>query len=66
MPQKVMDKMFQPFFAIKPTGQETGLDLSLSYDIIQSTWRRYKVECKEYESADFIIRLPDNILWTPW
>jgi two-component system, NtrC family, sensor kinase len=47
IPQKVLDKIFQPFFTTKPTGQGTGLGLSLSYDIIKSHAGEIKVETKE-------------------
>ena len=58
IPQKVLDKIFQPFFTTKPTGQGTGLGLSLSYDIIKAHDGDLKVETKEGEGAEFIIQLP--------
>ena len=58
IPQKVVDKIFQPFFTTKPTGQGTGLGLSLSYDIIKAYGVEIKVETKEGRGADFIIQLP--------
>jgi signal transduction histidine kinase len=58
IPQKVLDKIFQPFFTTKPTGQGTGLGLSLSYDIIRAHGGELKVETKEGEGAEFIIQLP--------
>ena len=57
IPQKVIDKIFQPFFTTKPTGQGTGLGLSLSYDIIKAHGGEIKVETKEDEGSDFIISL---------
>ncbi|MEJ7821295.1 MAG: ATP-binding protein [Chitinophagaceae bacterium] len=57
IPQKVLDKIFQPFFTTKPTGQGTGLGLSLSYDIIKAHGGELKVETKEGEGAEFIIQL---------
>ncbi len=56
--QKVLDKIFQPFFTTKPTGQGTGLGLSLSYDIIKAHGGELKVETMEGEFAEFIIQLP--------
>ncbi|HSZ87395.1 MAG TPA: ATP-binding protein [Puia sp.] len=58
IPQKVIDKIFQPFFTTKPTGQGTGLGLSLSYDIIKAHGGEIKVETKEGEGTKFIIQLP--------
>jgi two-component system, NtrC family, sensor kinase len=58
IPQKVLDKIFQPFFTTKPTGQGTGLGLSLSYDIIKAHAGEMKVETKEGEFAAFVITLP--------
>jgi two-component system NtrC family sensor kinase len=57
IPQKVVDKIFQPFFTTKPTGQGTGLGLSLSYDIIKAHGGEIKVESKEGEGSEFVIRL---------
>ncbi len=56
--QKIVDKIFQPFFTTKPTGQGTGLGLSLSYDIIKAHGGELKVEGKEGEGAEFLIILP--------
>ena len=58
IPSKVLDKIFQPFFTTKPTGQGTGLGLSLSYDIVKAHGGELKVETKEGEGAEFIIQLP--------
>jgi two-component system NtrC family sensor kinase len=58
IPQKVLDKIFQPFFTTKPTGQGTGLGLSLSYDIVKAHGGELKVETKEGEGSEFIIYLP--------
>jgi signal transduction histidine kinase len=58
IPQKGVDKIFQPFFTTKPTGQGTGLGLSLSYDIIKAHGGELRVETKEGEGAAFIIQLP--------
>jgi signal transduction histidine kinase len=57
IPQKVLDKIFQPFFTTKPTGQGTGLGLSLSYDIVKAHGGELKVETKEGEGSKFIIYL---------
>jgi len=56
--KKNMDKIFQPFFTTKPTGQGTGLGLSLSYDIIKAHGGEIKAETKEGEGSEFIIQLP--------
>ena len=61
IPQKVLDKIFQPFFTTKPAGQGTGLGLSLSYDIItKGHGGEFKVETKEGEGTVFIVSLPTN------
>ncbi len=57
IPQKVLDKIFQPFFTTKPTGQGTGLGLSLSYDIVKAHGGELKVETKEGEGSVFTITL---------
>jgi len=56
--QKILDKIFQPFFTTKPTGQGTGLGLSLAYDIVKAHGGELKVETKEGEGSEFIIQLP--------
>ena len=56
--QKVLDKIFQPFFTTKPTGQGTGLGLSMSYDIVKAHGGELKVETKEGEWTEFLILLP--------
>ena len=53
-----IDKIFQTFFTIKPTGQGTGLGLSLSYDIVKAHGGELKVETKEEEGSEFFILLP--------
>ncbi|MGK2864288.1 MAG: sensor histidine kinase [Chitinophagaceae bacterium] len=58
IPQKVLEKIFQPFFTTKPTGEGTGLGLSLSYDIIKAHQGELKVETKEGVGATFSIILP--------
>ena len=61
IPQKVLDKIYQPFFTTKPTGQGTGLGLSMSYDIITKAHSgELKVETQEGEGAEFIIILKEN------
>ena len=60
IPQKIVDKIFQPFFTTKPTGQGTGLGLSLSYDIVKAHDGELKMETKEGEGTTFIILLPDK------
>ena len=58
IPQKIVDKIFQPFFTTKPTGQGTGLGLSLSYDIMKAHGGEIKVETKEGGGSEFILALP--------
>ena len=58
IPKKLIDKIFQPFFTTKPTGQGTGLGLSLSYDIIKTQGGALRVESKEGEGAEFVVQVP--------
>jgi len=58
IPEKIRDKIFQPFFTTKPTGQGTGLGLSLSYDMVKAQGGDIRVETKEREYTRFIVTLP--------
>jgi signal transduction histidine kinase len=58
IPKNTVEKIFQPFFTTKPTGQGTGLGLSLAYDIIKAHGGEIKVESKDGEGSEFIVRLP--------
>jgi signal transduction histidine kinase/ligand-binding sensor domain-containing protein len=58
IPEQIKDKIFQPFFTTKPTGQGTGLGLSLSYDIVKAHGGELKVETKEGDGTVFRINLP--------
>jgi signal transduction histidine kinase len=55
---KTANKIFQPFFTTKPTGQGTGLGLSLSYDIVKAHGGELAVETKEGEGSEFVIQIP--------
>ncbi|GEO08291.1 sensor histidine kinase [Segetibacter aerophilus] len=57
IPTTLLNKIYQPFFTTKPTGQGTGLGLSLSYDIIKANGGELKVESKEGEYAEFVVSL---------
>lgn len=58
IPDAIKDKIFQPFFTTKPTGQGTGLGLSLAYDIIKAHGGDLKVNTEESKGSEFIIQLP--------
>jgi signal transduction histidine kinase len=58
IPANIKDKIFQPFFTTKPTGEGTGLGLSLSYDIIMAHSGALNVETIEEEGTKFTIILP--------
>jgi len=58
IPSDIKDKIFQPFFTTKPTGQGTGLGLSLSYDIIKAHGGELKVESVVGKGSEFAIILP--------
>ncbi len=58
IPDSALDKIFQPFFTTKPTGQGTGLGLSLSYDIVKAHGGELTVKTKDGVGSEFIIQLP--------
>jgi signal transduction histidine kinase len=58
IPQKILDKIFQPFFTTKPTGQGTGLGLSLSYDIVKAHGGDISVVSDTNTGTEFKITLP--------
>jgi signal transduction histidine kinase len=60
IPEKIRDKIFQPFFTTKPTGQGTGLGLSLSYDIINAHGGEIRLESEEGEGTTFSVILPNG------
>jgi signal transduction histidine kinase len=62
MPAEIADKIFQPFFTTKPTGEGTGLGLSLSYDIIINGYGgTMSVQSKEGKGSTFVVQLPINL-----
>ncbi|MBW8331782.1 MAG: AAA family ATPase [Prolixibacteraceae bacterium] len=58
IPPQILDKIFQPFFTTKPTGQGTGLGLSLAYDIVKAHGGELSVETKEGVGTEFTVALP--------
>jgi len=60
VPKEVLDKIFQPFFTTKPSGEGTGLGLSLSYDIVKAHGGELTVDTKQGEGTTFTIALPVN------
>jgi len=61
IPVEVREKIFNPFFTTKPTGQGKGLGLSISYDIIVQQHRgEIKVETEEGKFTEFVVRLPKD------
>jgi signal transduction histidine kinase len=61
IPETHRNKIFQPFFTTKPTGEGTGLGLSLSYDIIKAHGGELRVETMDGEGSKFIIQLPITV-----
>ena len=60
IPEKIKEKIFQPFFTTKPTGSGTGLGLSLSYDIVKAHGGELRVDTTEGEETVFAIQLNTN------
>ncbi len=61
IPQSIVNKIFQPFFTTKPTGQGTGLGLSLGYDIVRAHGGELVIDTKDGEGSIFCIKLPITI-----
>ncbi len=62
IPDDVKARIFQPFFTTKPTGQGTGLGLSLAYDIVvKGHGGTVEVESTEGEGTQFVIQLPSPV-----
>jgi two-component system, NtrC family, sensor kinase len=60
IPQHIKEKIFQPFFTTKPTGQGTGLGLSLAYDIVKAHGGELKVESETGVGTTFIVTIPNT------
>ncbi len=60
IPKKIVDKIFQPFFTTKPTGQGPGLGLSLSYDMVKAHGGELRVDTNENEGSEFLVQLQAN------
>jgi two-component system, NtrC family, sensor kinase len=58
IPDEIKDKIFQPFFTTKPTGQGTGLGLSLSYDIVKGHGGELRLQSDRGKGTEFVISLP--------
>ena len=59
IPDEIKDKIFQPFFTTKPTGEGTGLGLSLSYDIVtKGHGGKLKMETQKGKGSEFFVELP--------
>jgi len=66
IPESIRDKIMQPFFTTKPTGEGTGLGLSLSYDIVvKEHGGSLEIDSREKEYSIFIIKLPLNLTSIP-
>ena len=60
IPEKILSKIFQPFFTTKPSGKGTGLGLSLSYDIVKTHGGELKVNTNKGHGTEFTIVLPNG------